>query len=298
MLRSSRSTSMGLLDGLQSLQGPPPPNPHSHRHPQTHPQVQTSSSGSTLPPPDPLSQFSAGAKSFFSGFGSKLSDTFAPAVDNINDTAKSSVTSLRRLMGDETVNDIEAPPQMTLSEEMSTMFNLTMFQRILLFAMCFGTGILLIGLSFTFLPIVVIAPHKFAASFTMGNILAIVSTWILVGPRAQLQSMFNPIRAVASSVYLVSLVLSLLAAFFGGKLRYILVLITLFAEIAARKSPHFSSLQRPLQYNLGLAMFHRLTSRLPLFSFLFPFFLVCWYALSYIPYGRQMISRMFSFFTG
>lgn len=236
MLRSSRSTSMGLLDGLQSLQGPPPPK----SQPPAHVHIQPSSSNVAASASDPVSQFSAGAKSFFTGFGSKLSDTFSPAVENINDTAKSSVTSLRRLMGDETVGDIEAPPQMSMSEEMSSMFNLTLFQRILLFAMCFATGIFLIGLSFTFLPIIVLAPHKFASAFTMGNILAILSTWILVGPRAQLQSMFNPVRAVASSVYLASLIFALLAAFFGGKLRYILVLITLVAEIAARKFSLFS----------------------------------------------------------
>lgn len=221
---------MGLLDGLNSLQGPPPPK----SQPQTHVHIQPSSSNVGTSASDPISQFSAGAKTFFAGFGSKLSDTFSPAVDNINDTAKSSVTSLRRLMGDETV-DIEAPAQMTMSEEMSSIFNLSLFQRILLFAMCFATGILLIGVSFTFLPFIVITPHKFAAAFTMGNILAIISTWILVGPRAQLQSMFNPIRAIASSIYLASLLFALLAAFFGGKLRYILVLITLVVEIAARK---------------------------------------------------------------
>lgn len=236
---------MGLLDGLNSLQGPPPPKPQ----PQTHIHIQPSSSNVATSASDPISQFSAGAKTFFAGFGSKLSDTFSPAVDNINDTAKSSVTSLRRLMGDETV-DVEAPAQMTMSEEMSSIFNLSLFQRILLFAMCFATGILLIGLSFTFLPIIVIAPHKFAAAFTMGNILAIISTWILVGPRAQLQSMFNPIRAVASSIYLASLLFALLAAFFGGKLRYILVLITLVVEIAARKYFVFAHF---VLYNLSIS---------------------------------------------
>lgn len=236
---------MGLLDGLQSLQGPPPPKPQ----PQTHVHIQPPSGNVAPSASDPISQFSSGAKSFFAGFGSKLSDTFSPAVENVNETARSSVTSLRRLMGDETAGDIEAPAQMTMAEEMSTMFNLSLFQRIMLFAMCFATGVALIGLSITFLPIIVIAPHKFAAAFTMGNILAIVSTWILVGPRAQLQSMFNPIRAVASSVYLVSLLFALLAAFYGGKLRYILVFITLIVEIAACKSHFCLSFHSPsLQY--------------------------------------------------
>lgn len=216
---------MGLLDGINSLQGAPPPNPSLSK-----PMASASEPAGQLPP---------GERGFFFDFGSRFQETFSPAITNINETARTSVTSLRRLMGDETVEDLEAPPpppaQMSLSEEMSSMFNLTLFQRIALFAMCFGTGVFLIGMSFTFLPMIVLAPHKFAASFTMGNVLAIVSTWILVGPRAQLQSMFSPVRAVAASIYVVSLLVTLCAAFFGGKLRYIIVFAALIAEIASCK---------------------------------------------------------------
>lgn len=218
MLRSSRTSSMGLLDGLNSLQGAPPPS-------------QSASNPPSTAKPDAFSQFSNGARSFFGD----VSDSLAPAVDNVTETAKTSMSSLRRLMGEE--EDIEAPAQMSLSEEMSTMFNLTMFQRIGLFAMCFGTGVLMIVLSFSFLPMIVLVPHKFAASFTLGNVLAIMSTWVLVGPRAQLQSMFHPVRAVAAGVYVFSLVFALFAAFLGGKFRYVLVLAAVVAEIASRKLP-------------------------------------------------------------
>lgn len=216
---------MGLLDGVQSLQGAPPPNPQ--------PGVNNAAPSAS----DPLGHFSAGARSFFFDFQSKVTETFSPAVEGFNETTKSSVSSLRRMVGNETIEDIEAPPQqMTFSEEMSSMFNLTWYQRLALFAMCFGTGVLLIGMSFSFLPVIVLMPHKFAASFTMGNLLAIVSTWILVGPRAQLQSMFSPVRAVAATIYVVSLIVTLFAAFFGGKLRYIIVLAALVAEIGSCKS--------------------------------------------------------------
>lgn len=214
---------MGLLDGLQTLQGAPPPRPSQNGT------LETTSTA----PPDTMSQFSSGAKSILGNLGSQFGD----GVDNIGDGVKSSVNSLRRLMGDESVDDVEAQPvQMSLSEEMGSMFNLTWFQRIMLFAMVFGTGVLLIGISFTFLPVIVLVPHKFAAAFTMGNLLAILSTWILVGPRAQLQAMFHPVRAVAAGVYLGSLFVSLFAAFFGGKLRYVLVLAAIIAEVAACKS--------------------------------------------------------------
>lgn len=228
MLRNTRSSSMGLLDGLQTLQGAPAPN------------VQASSSNPAAATSDPLGQFSSNARGLFGDFGAKLGDTFAPAVDNINETAKSSVTSLRRMMGDESIEDLEAPAQMSYSEELSSIFNLSMMQRIGLFAMCFGTGILLIGVSFTFLPMIVLVPHKFAGAFTMGNLLAILSTWLLVGPKAQLQSMFSPVRALASTVYLVSLFVTLFAAFFGGKLRYIIVLGALVCQVGSCTSFQYS----------------------------------------------------------
>lgn len=185
-----------------------------------------------------MAQFSTNAKSLFGDLSSSFSDN----LDNIGDNFKSSVNSLRRLVGDDSVPpaDLEAqlppqPPQQSFSEEMGALFNLTFFQRLALFAMIFGTGILMICISFSFLPFIVLAPHKFAAAFTMGNILAIVSTWVLVGPRAQLQTMFHPVRAVAAGIYVTSLVVALVAAFFGGKFRYVIVLVALIAELASCK---------------------------------------------------------------
>lgn len=59
------------------------------------------------------------------------------------------------------------------------------------------------------------------------------STWVIVGPRAQLASMFHPARATAAAAYLGSLIFALFAAFFGGRLRYPLVLISLVVEVLA-----------------------------------------------------------------
>ncbi|CAN8063128.1 unnamed protein product [Agarophyton chilense] len=235
-LRPNRSTSqMGLLEGLNSLQGAPLPAP--------------STSNASNVSSDPLSSFSASAKSLFGD----LSSTLAPSLESLNDTAKQSMNSMRRFMTDEVVvDDEEAPAQATLSEEMSGMFNLSTLQKVALFAMIFGTGVMLICISFMFLPLIVVVPHKFAACFTLGNVLAITSTWVLVGPKAQLQNMFSPVRAVAAGVYLFALVFALFAAFFGGKLRYLLVMVSIAAEVVS----------------------------------------LIWYALSYIPYGRHMISRL------
>lgn len=223
MLRGSRSSnSMGLLEGLQTLQGAPPPRG------------------------DPLAQFGTGAKSLVGDLGNSLSD----GVDTLGTGVKGGITSIRRMMGDESV-DLEDPPQQpTLGEEVNQIMNLSMFQRLTLFLMCFGTGVVLIFISFSFLPLIVLVPHKFAASFTMGNILCIMSSWFIVGPSAQLQTMFHPARAVAAAVYVGSLLFVLLAAFFGGKLRYILVLAGVIAEVAARK--YTQPLRRTTRANIYL----------------------------------------------
>eukprot|EP00177_Eucheuma_denticulatum_P002062 GFKZ01003689.1.p1 GENE.GFKZ01003689.1~~GFKZ01003689.1.p1 ORF type:complete len:249 (-),score=34.33 GFKZ01003689.1:796-1542(-) len=248
MHRKSRSTTaMGLLDGLQSLQGPPAPQ-HSAPLPDTnHPSTTQN---------DPMAAFSSSTKSLFSSLTTSLSTS----TTNLNDNLSTSVTSLRRMLGDESV-DLEAPPdQLSFSDEMAGLFNLSPLHRLLLFAMIFATGLLLLFISFSFLPLLIVMPHKFAASFTLGNILAILSTCVLVGPRAQFNAMFHPVRAVAATVYFVSLLVVLFAAFFGGKLRFIFVIIALVAEIAS----------------------------------------LIWYAMSYIPYGRHAISRLIGLvgFTG
>lgn len=228
--RSPSTSNMGLLDGLESLQGAPPPRG------------------------DPLATFGTGAKSLVGD----LHNSFSGGMDSLNSNAKQGMDNFRRMIGDESVNvDMEAggggaPPQQSVADEVSTLFNLTWMQRLTLFAMCFCTGVVLILISFSFLPLIVVMPHKFAAAFTMGNVLAIVSTWLLVGPRAQLQTMFHPARAAAAAAYVGSLVFALFAAFFGGKLRYLLVLASLVVEICA----------------------------------------LAWYSLSYIPYGRTMISQL------
>lgn len=61
------------------------------------------------------------------------------------------------------------------------MFNLSWVQRLTLFIMCFSAGAMMIGLSFMFLPMILLKPHKFAAAFTAGNLLAIMRC-VLVFP--------------------------------------------------------------------------------------------------------------------
>lgn len=209
---------MGLLDGLKTLQGAPAPLYQPAN-------TKSSTNGSDMP----LNNISTSARLAFDGLQT--------TVSGFGDAAKTSATNIRRFLGDESVDvDLEAPPTApSISEELASTFNLSLFQRVALFAMIFGTGIVLLILSFSFLTLIVIVPHKFAASFTMGNILAITSTWVLVGPKAQIQSMFQPVRAAAAAAYVVSLLVALIAAFFGGKFRYFVVLPAIVVEILACK---------------------------------------------------------------
>jgi hypothetical protein len=223
--RGGSTSDMGLLDGLSTLQGAPPARG------------------------DPLASFGSGAKSLVGDLSASLSG----GVGSLGTSAKSASDSFRRMLGDESVDvDVEGGGQQSIADEVGELLNLSMLQRVALFGMCFSAGVVMIFVSFSFLPLIVVMPHKFAAAFTMGNVLAIVSTWVLVGPRAQLRTMFHPARAAAAAAYVGSLIFALFAAFFGGRLRYLLVLAALVVEIVA----------------------------------------LCWYSLSYIPYGRHLISQL------
>lgn len=65
-------------------------------------------------------------------------------------------------------------PCFFVAQEFGDILNLSWMQRLTLFVMCFSAGAVMIGLSFAFLPMILLKPHKFAAAFTAGNLLAIM----------------------------------------------------------------------------------------------------------------------------
>lgn len=140
MLRSSRSTmGLGLVDGVSGLSGAPPPSTNNN----------------------PLCQLTTGAKTLFSDVGERLDD---------------GVGALRRMVGQED-DDVELADLENggggFGEDFKGMFDLNWMQKLALFAMTFGAGVVLIVLSFWMVPLIVIKPHKFAVTFTVGNVLAI-----------------------------------------------------------------------------------------------------------------------------
>lgn len=82
-------------------------------------------------------------------------------------------------------------------------------QRLIGFATCLSIGILFGALGSLF---VLVSPRKFAALYTLSNLLSLGATCFLVGPAKQARSMCKPTRAPAAVVYLASLVLTLVAA--------------------------------------------------------------------------------------
>ncbi|XP_063705693.1 vesicle transport protein SFT2A isoform X1 [Culicoides brevitarsis] len=83
--------------------------------------------------------------------------------------------------------------------------------RIKGFAICFVVGIL-----FTLLASFALFLNRgltvFAAFYTIGNILSLLSTCFLMGPVKQIKKMFSSTRWIATCIMLASLVLTLVAA--------------------------------------------------------------------------------------
>ncbi|KAF6005333.1 Vesicle transport protein [Cyanidiococcus yangmingshanensis] len=82
-------------------------------------------------------------------------------------------------------------------------------QRFLLFAMVFGTGVVVSCLAVALLPMLILRPQKFAFAFSLGQILLITSTWLVVPLKVQLRALSVPERAAAAAVYGMALLLAL-----------------------------------------------------------------------------------------
>jgi len=103
----------------------------------------------------------------------------------------------------------ELQEDQTLLEQFNEATTLTRTQRLLGFLVSFSMGMLLSLMA----PMYILRPIKLATSLSLGNLLSIGSMMFLVGPTKQCASMMDSSRWVATSVYLASLVLTLLAAF-------------------------------------------------------------------------------------
>jgi len=117
------------------------------------------------------------------------------------------------------------------------------------FAVCFCLGVF-----FSLLGTIMLWKNikLFAIFYTFGNIISLASTCFLLGPLKQLKNMFKEKRLIATIVMILSLALTLCAAFWWK--------------------------------NKGLALLFCIIQYLAM----------TWYCLSYIPFARNAVKRLFS----
>lgn len=85
--------------------------------------------------------------------------------------------------------------------------------------------------------------------YTLGNILSLLSTGFIIGPKRQVRNMTHPVRAASAFAYVLAMAATLLSAMLFH--RALLVLLCILIQFAA----------------------------------------MAWYILSYIPFGRRIVSR-------
>jgi len=130
---------------------------------------------------------------------------------------------------------VDEPPKSAVeqfTDEFDKACSLDRTTRLYVFGTCFVLGWILSLMSLVQLPHVATGhPAGFAILYTFGNIISLVGTAFLWGPCAQLKSMFAPVRAVATVVYLLSIVLTLVVVFRVGNVG--LVFLCMLFQFAA-----------------------------------------------------------------
>ena len=92
--------------------------------------------------------------------------------------------------------------------------SLSLKERLIGFAICFGLGMLFQFISMgSIIGVLLGRPNKFAFLYTCGNIISIFGTFFLVGPVRQFKNMTNPYRRKASMIFLSAIVLTFISLY-------------------------------------------------------------------------------------
>lgn len=127
-------------------------------------------------------------------------------------------------------------------------------QRLMGFAFFFGLGMLIeFGSFFRLVELIKGNPKPFAVCYSIGNIVAICSSFFLSGPWNQAKKMFAPTRIIATLIYLAAIAATLFCAYYPGDLpgRAGLIILLIIVQ----------------------------------------FFALLWYMLSFIPYAREFLTE-------
>mmetsp|Transcript_17675 Transcript_17675/g.24719 ORF Transcript_17675/g.24719 Transcript_17675/m.24719 type:complete len:173 (-) Transcript_17675:90-608(-) len=130
---------------------------------------------------------------------------------------------------------------------------LSLKTRVTLWGICYGIGVFLSFLGGLFVLKITTQPEIFATLYTSGNIISMSGTTFLWGPCAQCRKMWDSERWLATTIFLVSMVVTLLCAFLV-----------------------------PVPYNVVAV----------LFALVFQFCALIWYSASFIPCGRKILKNI------
>lgn len=146
-----------------------------------------------------------------------------------------------------------SPHQSRLKEEFDNLCpSLSYQERLAGCLICFLMGFLLsIGSTFRLAKLVHGNPGPFAIAYTIGNLLSICSSMFFIGPCKQIETMFRKKRRISAILYLFFIVTTMILCF-----------------------------SRSLPHRVGLVII----------SVLCQFLALIWYTLSYIPYGRHIVT--------
>lgn len=133
---------------------------------------------------------------------------------------------------------------------------LTYQQRLIGFGACFVIGYLITFLSFNyFIDLIEGNPVPFVLIYTLGNIISLLSSLFLCGPKKLLLNMFDEKRKVVTTIYLSSLLVTLIICFieFQKDAKLVVLVLLLIVQLCSS----------------------------------------VWYSLSYIPFARRAVKRCF-----
>eukprot|EP00526_Cylindrotheca_closterium_P029586 CAMPEP_0113640802 /NCGR_PEP_ID=MMETSP0017_2-20120614/21416_1 /TAXON_ID=2856 /ORGANISM="Cylindrotheca closterium" /LENGTH=188 /DNA_ID=CAMNT_0000552105 /DNA_START=54 /DNA_END=617 /DNA_ORIENTATION=+ /assembly_acc=CAM_ASM_000147 len=184
-----------------------------------------------------------------------------PTLDGIRQASMQTINKGKLMVGltseEEMESQVSNDSESTYLDEAADILcpDMTFQQRLIGFASCFTIGYLITFMSFKFfIELIEGYPVPFALNYSFGNIMSLMSSCFLCGPRKQFKNLFDDTRRQTSIVYLSCLGATLVVVFL------------------------------PIQWVLQLFILICLLITQCLSSF--------WYSLSYIPYGRRTVARV------
>ncbi|KAF1801340.1 ER-to-golgi vesicle protein transport Sft2 [Mucor lusitanicus] len=151
------------------------------------------------------------------------SSTSGSAFQSFRDSATNAFSSVSS-----TIQGYNPLSSGDIEEEEDPWYQLSRVERVMAFALCLVLGVGCFALSFFFLPLF---PGKFAATFTLGSILILVSVALLRGPLSHIKHMISMERLPFTVSYVGSMILTLYAAL--GLRAMILTIIFAIIQIIA-----------------------------------------------------------------